>query len=59
MMINENTGQDEPIYPCPDCGRTFNAQALAKHKKICKKVFQKKIKAFNMQKHPMIDGEHV
>lgn len=36
-----------PLVPCPDCGRSFKAQSLEKHKKICKKVFQHKRKQFN------------
>lgn len=51
--------ENEPTFPCPDCGRSFNQQALAKHKKICKKVFQKKRKAFNMTKQCMVDGEQM
>ncbi|CAM9165115.1 unnamed protein product [Chrysoparadoxa australica] len=27
---------------CPDCGRSFNPEALARHLKICQKVFQSK-----------------
>ncbi|CAJ1382035.1 unnamed protein product [Effrenium voratum] len=36
-----------PLVPCPDCGRSFKAESLEKHKKICKKVFQQKRKQFN------------
>uniref|UniRef100_A0A7R9ZV83 C2HC/C3H-type domain-containing protein n=1 Tax=Pyrodinium bahamense TaxID=73915 RepID=A0A7R9ZV83_9DINO len=36
-----------PVAPCPDCGRTFCKDSLAKHIKICKKVFQQKHKQFN------------
>ncbi len=36
------------LYPCPmKCGRKFHKKALAVHKRNCKKVFQKKRKAFN------------
>jgi hypothetical protein len=28
-----------PLAPCNKCGRTFNPEALAKHAKICVKVF--------------------
>ncbi|CAJ1343713.1 unnamed protein product [Effrenium voratum] len=38
---------DGPLVPCPDCGRSFKAESLEKHKKICKKVFQQKRKQFN------------
>ena len=30
------------LFACADCGRKFNEKALARHVKICKKVFQKK-----------------
>ena len=53
--MDENAGEGEPTYPFPDCERRFNAQALVKHKKNCKK-FQTKRKAFNMLKHRM-EGE--
>ena len=33
---------------CPDCGRKFNSTAYPKHVKICKDVFIKKRKAFDM-----------
>eukprot|EP00913_Durusdinium_trenchii_P015924 g14965.t1 len=36
-----------PLVPCPDCHRSFKAESLEKHKKICKKVFQQKRKQFN------------
>uniref|UniRef100_A0A7S3J3F7 C2HC/C3H-type domain-containing protein n=1 Tax=Euplotes harpa TaxID=151035 RepID=A0A7S3J3F7_9SPIT len=32
------------LKPCPSCGRNFNDEALVKHKKVCKKVFQTKAK---------------
>lgn len=54
-----NPSEDEPTYPCPDCGRSFTAQALKKHQKICKKVFQKKRKAFDMTKKRMVDSEQM
>lgn len=36
-----------PLVPCPDCHRSFKAESLEKHKKICKQVFQNKRKQFN------------
>ena len=44
-----NAGEGEPTYPCPDCGRSFVQATLEKHIKICKKVFMKKRKAFDMK----------
>lgn len=50
--------QPQNLTPCPSCGRSFNDEALLKHKKVCQKVFQTKAKKFNSQKHRIIDGEH-
>ena len=58
MDMGMNPEEGEPTSPCPHCGRKFVATALAKHTKICQKVFQKKRKAFNTQKQRIIDGEH-
>ena len=30
------------LLPCPSCGRTFNADALARHRPICRKAGQKR-----------------
>ena len=38
---------DGSRIPCSTCGRKFNAVALAKHSKICKKVFVQKRAAFD------------
>ncbi len=57
MDMGMNPEEGEPTSPCPHCGRSFVATALAKHTKICQKVFQKKRKAFNTQKQRMVDGE--
>lgn len=40
--------EDTELKPCKDCGRNFNLDALARHKKICKKVFMKKRKPFKV-----------
>jgi len=36
-----------PMFPCPDCGRKFNAESIERHVKICKKVFQSKRTKFS------------
>jgi hypothetical protein len=56
-------GEDAYAIPqnlkeCPSCSRKFNPDALAKHKKICQKVFQTKAKKFNMQSQRVIDSDH-
>lgn len=42
-------GEPEPgeLVECEGCGRKFREEALERHAKICKKVFQDKRKAFN------------
>lgn len=42
---------EEPIRltQCRDCGRKFKEDALAKHMKICKKVFVQKRKPFDIK----------
>lgn len=32
---------------CANCGRSFTAEALARHERICEKVFGSKRKVFN------------
>ena len=39
------------------CGRQFSTQAIAKHEKVCEKVFQSKRKAFNSAAHRQADVE--
>jgi hypothetical protein len=47
----EVNGIDDSMRePCPDCGRRFLPPSLAKHVKICKKVFLKKRKVFDSAK---------
>lgn len=46
-MYAEDDDDDGPMIPCQDCGRTFKAKVLARHSRICKKVFVQKRKAFD------------
>ena len=43
----EEYGEIGQLLECGSCGRKFAPQVLAKHAKICKKVFVDKRKAFN------------
>ncbi|KAL4464838.1 hypothetical protein ABPG74_011399 [Tetrahymena malaccensis] len=46
------------LEECPEgCGRRFAPEALEKHAKICKKVFQQKRKKFDTQKQRINDEE--
>ena len=44
------------LFPCEGCGRKFNEKALARHAKICKKVFQSKRTAFDSRKNRAAEG---
>jgi len=35
------------LIQCEDCGRSFNADSVEKHKRVCRKVFQQKPAQFN------------
>eukprot|EP00981_Chlorochromonas_danica_P000746 scaffold167_cov168-Ochromonas_danica.AAC.13 len=43
-------GDDGELQSCPDCGRRFLPSSLARHIRICQKVFQKKRKVFDSAK---------
>ena len=42
-----SAADDQDLTQCRDCGRSFNAEAMSKHSRICKKVFASKRKVFN------------
>ncbi|KAM3146134.1 Zinc finger C2HC domain-containing protein 1A [Paramecium bursaria] len=49
---------DGNLEECPEgCGRNFKPDALEKHVKVCKKVFQSKRKEFNSKAHRQIAQE--
>lgn len=54
----EEDADDGNRVECRDCGRKFNPDRIAKHSKICKKVFIAKRKTFDMKKKRVIDSEH-
>jgi len=51
-------GEIGDLIECQGCGRKFREEALQKHAKACKKVFQSKRKAFDTKKKRIIDSEH-
>jgi len=51
-------GEVGELIECHGCGRKFREEALQKHAKACKKVFQSKRKAFDTKKKRIIDSEH-
>ena len=49
---------NQQMHQCPEgCGRSFIEEALEKHIKICKKVFQSKRKKFDIQKQRLEDDQ--
>ncbi|CAD8193454.1 unnamed protein product [Paramecium octaurelia] len=49
---------DGYLQECPEgCGRRFKENALDKHIKVCKKVFQSKRKEFNSKAHRQVNQE--
>eukprot|EP01016_Furgasonia_blochmanni_P006810 TRINITY_DN12730_c0_g2_i2.p1 TRINITY_DN12730_c0_g2~~TRINITY_DN12730_c0_g2_i2.p1 ORF type:complete len:486 (+),score=88.40 TRINITY_DN12730_c0_g2_i2:75-1460(+) len=49
---------DVELIPCPEgCGRSFKEESLAKHVKVCKKVFQTKRKKFDMTAQRIVDDD--
>ncbi|CAD8123513.1 unnamed protein product [Paramecium sonneborni] len=49
---------DADLQECPEgCGRRFKENALDKHIKVCKKVFQSKRKEFNSKAHRQVYQE--
>lgn len=51
----EEAESDERVE-CPDCGRKFNQEAMAKHSRICKKVFMTKRKKFDITAKRAAEG---
>jgi len=48
----------EQLFECPEgCGRSFRKEALERHIKVCKKVFQTKRKEFEIQEKRMLNKE--
>lgn len=45
MELEANDAEFEKLYECPEgCGRSFRRNALEKHMKVCRTVFQNKKK---------------
>lgn len=49
----------QDLHECKDCGRKFNEKTIARHEKICKKVFGQKRKVFNSAKQRIVSKEQV
>jgi DNA-directed RNA polymerase subunit RPC12/RpoP len=52
LSNNRELSDDAPVIAllskCPDCSRSFNAESIEKHRKICKKVFKTRRKVFDV-----------
>jgi len=55
--VSEYQDEHQILRECRSCGRSFNDQALAKHQKICKKVFIQKRKEFDSQGTRIVSEE--
>ena len=54
-MTMDEYGDNVELQQCRmGCGRMFNPDTLAKHEKICQKVFQSKRKAFDSAAHRQV-----
>ena len=49
----------QELFPCKECGRTFIAETLPRHQKICKKIFTNKRKEFNSAKQRFTSKEQM
>lgn len=58
MPVEYDDVDENDRLPCDICQRKFNPDAYEKHRKICKKVFATKRKAFNTQEQRIISNEH-
>ena len=57
-MYDDETGDNGELVQCSmGCGRMFNVNVIAKHEKVCQKVFQSKRKAFNSAAHRAPEAE--
>ena len=55
---SEYPEDDGELYECSKgCGRQFNSNVIAKHEKICEKVFQQKRKVFNTAAQRQLEAE--
>lgn len=57
MELEAEDAEFEKLFECQGCGRSFKRDALQRHTKACKKVFQTKRKEFETQDQRMIAKE--
>lgn len=57
LELEAEDAEFEKLYECQQCGRSFKRDALQKHQKVCKKVFQLKRKEFDVDEKRMISKE--
>ena len=56
----EEEEENIELVECPQgCGRSFAKKSIAKHSKICKKVFQSKRKEFNKARVVVVNNEEI
>lgn len=58
FQLDEMEDANVQLSKCPEgCGRSFKKEALQKHRTVCKKVFQKKRKQFDVTKQRMNEDQ--
>lgn len=57
LELQAEDAEFEKLYECQQCGRSFKRDALEKHQKVCKKVFQLKRKEFEVEEKRIVSKE--
>lgn len=57
LELEAEDAEFEKLYECQQCGRSFKRDALKKHVKVCKKVFQLKRKEFEVEEKRLVSKE--
>lgn len=55
LELQAEDAEFEKLYECQQCGRSFKRDALEKHQKVCKKVFQLKRREFEVEEKRVVD----
>lgn len=57
LELEAEDAEFERLYECQQCGRSFKRDALEKHQKVCKKVFQLKRKEFETDQKRLVSKD--
>jgi len=56
-MFEDENAPPPQLFPCHSCGRSFNAKAMERHSKVCKKINNNTRKAFDSKKQRHVVDE--